>query len=279
MKYLVTGSNGFIGKNLVSFLKNQGHKVITLEKNIFDSQEWNYRLQNLFMNFRLNGVFHVGACADTMSTNTNEMMIMNYEFTKILCDLCLDYKIKLVYSSSMANDGVIGTPSNLYGWSKYAAENYLTANRKGVSLRYCNVYGPGEEHKGKMASVAFQAFKKFYLDSEIKSFPLFPGKPTRDFVHIDDVISANVHAMNMVQEGTVWEVGSGSSIPFEEILEIFDIPYHHLQPDVIPAGYQFSTRTNNKKWMPDWKPKYEIKTGFELYKKDLTEKYLDNQDK
>ena len=107
------------------------------------------------------------------------MMLLNYEVTKYITDLCYEHMIPLVYSSSAANYGTNEQyPSNLYGWSKYAGEGYVVS-RGGVALRYFNVYGPGEEDKGRMASVAYQMYKRYQNGDEIK---LFPKKPLRDFV-------------------------------------------------------------------------------------------------
>lgn len=273
MKYLVTGTGGFIAGNMKERLVELGHNVIPLDKEIFSNDSWKTKLETLFKDFKFDGVFHIGACSDTLSNDANKMMLLNYEFTKSLCDLCSHHKIKIVYSSSVANYGITGIPSNLYGWSKYAAENYLMASRKGVNLRYCNVFGPGEERKGKMASIGFQAFQQFHVNKTLDSFPLFPGRPLRDFIYVDDVVSANLYAMNMVQEGTVWDVGTGGNCSFEEILDIFEIPYHHRPPEDVPVGYQFVTKTDKKKWMPGWKPTYEIREAFSKYKEILFEKY------
>ena len=113
------------------------------------------------------------------------------KFSKVLVDHAYNLNKKIIYSSSAANEGSgNGIPNNIYGWSKLLAENYGIA--KGgdfIALRYFNVYGPGEEHKGKMASMAYQAYKK----GEVY---LFPGGPTRDFIYIEDVVKANITAVN-----------------------------------------------------------------------------------
>jgi len=152
-KVLVTGARGFIGKNLVKELEFE-YEVLTFEEIDLDG-DWKLRLKSLF-DKGLYGVFHVGACSNTLEQDVNYMMLLNYEVTRYLADLCRDNDVKLIYSSSAANYGINGEyPSNLYGWSKYTGEGYVISNG-GVALRYFNVYGPGEEDKGKMASVAYQ---------------------------------------------------------------------------------------------------------------------------
>jgi nucleoside-diphosphate-sugar epimerase len=162
-------------------------------------------------------------------------------------------------------------PSNLYGWSKYTAEQYVISNG-GVALRYFNVYGPGEEHKGKMASMAYQMFKA----GEAK---LFPGEPKRDFIYVDDVILANLHAL--VHYGTFsgkkYDVGLGTAHSFEYIANELGVPYSYYETSAIPNGYQFYTCSNPRYWMPGWSPQYSLKTALRLCK-TYWQKLQANQD-
>ncbi len=270
--YLVTGTDGFIGKSVKISLLSKGNDAICIDKDfITKNTSWKESLEELFLNNNLDGVFHIGACADTLSKDVNEMMVLNYYFTKELADLCLDHKVKMVFSSSAACYGNGGKPENLYAWSKLCAENYLVSIKKAVSLRYFNVFGPGEENKGRMSSVAYQAFTKIILTKEQTEMTLFPGNPKRDFVHVDDVVDSNIYAMENIVEGTVWDVGSGTPISFEMVMDIFGIPYQYSPEKSIPAGYQFYTCSH--KWMPGWNPKAEIKSRFRSYKDYLLEFY------
>ena len=100
---------------------------------------------------------------------------------------------------------------------------------------------------------------------------LFPQKPTRDFVYIEDVVNANLHALNNYEKccGKYFEVGSGESKSFEEILEFMKINYIYADIKKIPIGYQFYTISNKSKWMPDWKPKFKLENGLSEYIKYL----------
>jgi ADP-L-glycero-D-manno-heptose 6-epimerase len=151
----------------------------------------------------------------------------------------------------------------LYGWSKYAAEDYVRLNG-GIGLRYFNVYGPGEENKGRMSSVAYQMYMKKLNNEEVY---LFPKKPTRDFVYVKDIISANIYAFeNYESLSSKWyEVGSGESRPFEDVLKIMKLDFVYLDESVIPQGYQFYTCSNSKKWLKGWKPKYNLELGLKDY--------------
>jgi len=174
-------------------------------------------------------VFHVGACSDTLNTDGKQ-------------------------------------PSNLYGWTKLLGEDYVVS-KGGIALRYFNVYGPGEDHKEKMASIIYQNWNK----NKVK---LFPGNPKRDFVYVDDVISANLYALEHYEylKGTWYEVGSGESNKFETIFDLLNTPYNYLDESQIPKGYQFHTSSNPENWMPGWKPKYTLEDGIKEYKKYLNEK-------
>ena len=267
-KILVTGALGFIGSNLSKALHRDGFDVIGLDDEILTGENWEENLSNLVVSANPMAIFHVGACADTLENSANFMMIRNYEATKILVQAAKLIDSKFIYSSSAANYGVNGRyPSNLYGWSKYVAEDYVTLN-KGVSLRYFNVYGPGEERKGKMSSFLYQAHK---LNEDEKTVELFPGNPSRDFVHIEDVVSANIYALEKFQEfeGGVYEVSTGESHTFEEVLEIAGIEYKYADADSIPDGYQFYTKGSKDRHLSGWSPSVDLFAGVSSYVKHL----------
>ena len=266
-KVLITGAKGFIGKNLVKELESK-YEVLTFEETDLDG-DWKLMLKSLF-DKGLYGVFHVGACSNTLEQDVNYMMLLNYEVTQYLTDLCAEYTIKLIYSSSAANYGINGEyPSNLYGWSKYAGEGYAVSNG-GIALRYFNVYGPGEENKGKMSSVAYQMYKRNQNKEEIK---LFPKGPLRDFVYVKDIVAANIYALENFYKLLLWndiyEVGSGEARGFEDKMKIMEIPFTYHSEDMIPKGYQFYTCSDKNKWMKDWSPKYDLETGLTDYIKYL----------
>ena len=260
---IVTGSNGFIGKNLIEEIKND-FEILEINEDIFINEDWTNILLSKINKFSPDVIFHIGACSDTLEQDVNYMMTRNYESTRIMSDYCYVYNCKMIYSSSAANYGTNNLyPSNLYGWSKYVAEKHVIQNG-GVALRYFNVYGPHEDHKGKMSSVAYQMVTKQKEGQEIKLFPL---KPTRDFVYVKDVISANLHAFKKYVEcsSNYYEVGSGESRTFEDVLKILDIDYTYHEENKIPIGYQFFTKSNKEKWMKGWEPKFNLELGLKDY--------------
>ena len=257
-KIVITGHKGFVGKNLFT----QFTSVIGID------EKYDMKYINNFLDIHNPDiVFHIGACSDTLATDIGFVMERNYLSTKWITDWCITNNKKIIYASSAAVYGFDGKkPSNLYGWSKLMGEDYVVA-KGGIALRYFNVYGPGEEHKGKMASMIYQNIKK----DKVK---LFPNKPIRDFVFIDDVVSANMYALLNYDKlkGRWYEVGSGDSSTFEMIFDLLGIEYEYLDKSEIPNGYQMNTLSLTKNWMPGWKPKVNLEMGIKRYKKYLDEK-------
>jgi len=269
---LLTGYKGFIGKRLHKALLERNYKVIGFEKDctIYDIKEVFRFLSSSEISETT--IVHQGAITDTLFADNSEMMRNNYMFSKELFDLALEVGVNVVYASSAAvyGDGENKHPINVYGWSKYASELYgirefsstLTyPTTRFVALRYFNVFGPGEEHKGRMSSIAYQSMVRGDMD-------LFPKKPQRDFVYIDDIVSANIHAIENSNVRTgYYEVGSGESHTFEYVCECLDIPFSITEEERIPKGYQFKTQSNAEKWMPEWVPKCNLKESLQSYKK------------
>ena len=265
---LVTGSSGFIGRNLFNMLSSTSSNVEILEDDYLNTTSWGSILINHLDTINPSTVFHVGACSNTLEQNVQYMMIRNYESTKIISKWCKSNNCQMIFSSSAAIYGDSGEyPSNLYGWRKYVSEDYVIQNG-GLALRYFNVYGPGEQDKGNMSSFVYQSFIKHKSNERIL---LFPGNPKRDFIYIDDVISANIHAMQNYQKlaGNFFEVSTGEAFTFEDLLSIFGLSFEYTELSEIPSGYQFNTCGDKSKWMPGWKPKFSLYDGLTKYKSFL----------
>ena len=256
-RVILTGWNGFVGRNIKMKLE-EDFELILIENDFIERPDWEKELE--YSVECTDVILHIGAISDTTLQDSTEMLRYNYVFSKELFDLAQKYEKKVIYSSSAAcyGDGG-GMPMNIYGWSKLMAEQYGMAKCDDfVALRYFNVYGPGENHKGKMSSVALQSW-----NGEINK--LFPKKPKRDFVYIDDVVSANIFAMiNNISKG-IFDVGSGEQSTFEQILEILDKKVDYHEKSFIPKSYQSSTLANRNKFLPEWSPKYSLEQGLKKY--------------
>jgi len=240
-KYILTGFKGFVGKNLQNFLTDP----ITIEKD-------DNLLEKNFDN--CDGIFHIGACADLRNPDINEMFYYNYYRSLEIFELAKKYKKKVVFASSSAIYGNGDLPLNSYAWSKYCAEaaGIEILKTQFTSLRFFNIFGPGEEQKGAMTSIPFNIYKS-------QNFGIFPTEinnntsPKRDFIYVDDVISACLHAMKNFNPG-IYDVGSCEAVGYDEICQLFDREHHYLEFDSKPIGYQNFTCANSDKLLPGWKP-------------------------
>lgn len=262
MRIILTGNEGFIGKNLEKELLQFDYEVVGFERGSTITEIKNQMTRDSI-------VVHQGAITDTLYEDNIEMMNNNYEFSCRLFDAAFDKGLKVVYASSAASYGIEDCPANIYGWSKYCAEQYGIALFAGtnnfIALRYFNVYGPGEQHKGRMASIAHQAMKK-------GSMNLFVGNPRRDFVYVKDVVNANMYAINCEGIPTgYYDVGSGVASSFEEVCNHLEIPFEYADESKIPAGYQFFTCSSSDKWMPGWKPECDLESALKEYRTAFNE--------
>ena len=262
-KICVTGNEGFIGSAVSKELEKRGYEVIGLEKWIYQRPRWQDRLHEYLVDKQPDAVFHIGACSDTQNTNVSEMMVLNAESTFIIADWCQFKKIPLIYSSSASVYGNNNSPETLYAWSKYLGEQFVI-KCNGLALRYYNVYGMDESHKGNMASVIYQSFLKNRRGEKITLFPLMP---MRDFVYINDVVSANLYALENYDSlrGGWYDVGTSNASTFEDLMAIMDLKYIYLPENNIPNFYQNFTQADERKFMKGWKPEYDLKRGVTEY--------------
>lgn len=248
---VVTGGCGFIGSNLVRGLNRRGINDIMVvddmsssEKfdNIVDLDIADYRDYRAFLKdlkrsrfVHFAAVFHMGACSDTMETDGRYMMRINYEYSRTLMTYCVRNKIPYIYASSASVYGGssnFGEESenenalNIYAYSKLLFDRHVRnqASRfdsQVAGLRYFNVYGPREQHKGRMASVAFHFYNQMKEHGYVQLFRgsggYGDGEQLRDFIWVEDVVDVNLFFMDHNELSGVYNVGTGTARSFNDM--------------------------------------------------------------
>jgi len=250
--YVITGHKGFIGSALQDSVPSPCYGI---GSNIFQGN-WKSNVIKSLEEQEPEAIFHVGGVANTSTKDINYVMERNYEFTKVISEWAFYNNVKFVFSSTASCYGNLGYPVNLYGWSKSAAE-FFVQSFGGISLRYFNVYGPGEERKKYNHSFIHNVINQ---KNDIK---IFPGSPKRDFIYIDDIVSANIYALQNYDKfsGNCYDVGFGQAITYEKILNLVGKPFSYLSKNSIPENYQYYTCADQSKFMIGWEPKVKIEEG------------------
>ena len=249
---VVTGGAGFVGSNLIQALNHSGREKILLVDDLTDARKipnladltvCDYADKDEFLSDierrglpeSVNGVFHQGACSDTMATDGRDVMSTNYVYSKKLFLACARAGVPFIYASSASVYGREGPfresgegeqPLNAYAYSKFLFDRYVSSERAHISnqvvgLRYFNVYGPREDHKSRMASVAWHIVAQYHEGGAVRLFDgsggYGPGEQRRDFVHVQDVAQVNLFFLDNPSISGIFNVGTGISRSFNEV--------------------------------------------------------------
>lgn len=251
MRVVVTGAAGMIGSNIVHGLNALGIDDVIAVDNLTNGAKYRNLLgarisdyfdkADFYARFsrgefgQVEAVLHEGACSDTMQHDGRYMLDTNYRCSKDLLDACQRQGTRLLYASSAATYGGSASfreepqfeqPLNVYGYSKLLFDNVVRrmlpqAGTQVVGFRYFNVYGPREQHKGRMASVAFHHFHQFREHGKVKLFGEYggygAGMQSRDFVFVDDVVAVNLWFLQNPGQSGIFNLGSGRAQPFNDV--------------------------------------------------------------
>lgn len=247
-KIIVTGAAGFIGRNIVAALNDRGESNLVLVDELGTDEKWknlvglqyNDYLEKDDFRARLKtgqfdgarAILHLGACSATTERDASYLADNNYGYTRDLCEWCLTHAARFVYASSAATygDGALGysdedavtptlRPLNMYGYSKHMFD--LWALRNGLfgmiaGLKYFNVYGPYEDHKGDMRSVVCKAYEQIRDTGEVRLFKSYKpeysdGEQVRDFVYVKDAVAVTLYFMDHPEISGLFNCGTGKA--------------------------------------------------------------------
>jgi ADP-L-glycero-D-manno-heptose 6-epimerase len=249
MKILITGYLGFIGSHAYKHFSKENDVVGIDQHDPFPRDKFDL-------------VIHLGANSSTTEKNIESIMRTNYDYSMTLLQRCQRTQTPLIYASSASvygktttfSEGVSCRPDSPYAWTKYLFDRHVLGeywDKAPVQgLRFFNVYGPGEEHKGAQASV----FSKFPKEAkEQGTIKLFENsdKIYRDFIHVNDVVSV-IDKFVSVKKSGIWNVGTGSAESFQAVGEAFSKKYNVpiteiAMPSNMESQYQYFTESNNTK--------------------------------
>jgi ADP-L-glycero-D-manno-heptose 6-epimerase len=285
-KVIVTGGAGFIGSAFIWKLNREGVEDILIVDNLKDSSKWrnlvgvhysDYLHKDIFIDKVLSGsllfepdaIVHMGACSSTTETDADYLMENNYRFSRILAQWAVSRKIRFIYASSAATYGngekgffdkinlMTLRPINRYGYSKHFFDLY--AERSGLlkniaGIKFFNVFGPNEYHKGDMTSVVFKAFNQILETGTVKLFKscrdeFADGEQKRDFIYIKDCIDVMWWLLNNSEINGLFNLGTGVARSWNELVRslftAMDLPVnieYINMPENLRNSYQYFTQ-------------------------------------
>ncbi|HEY8667018.1 MAG TPA: NAD-dependent epimerase/dehydratase family protein [Tepidisphaeraceae bacterium] len=301
MRILVSGGAGFIGSNLARGLDRQGHEVVAADSFLsahfsnlveFGGDMLTLRdhedVESMIAQGSFDAIFHqasitgvVGASGENFS-DQRLMMRNNVEMFRRILDWAAMTKARVVWASSCSvygrgpvpmKESQPPDPLNIYAFSKLTMERMALRYAAKlahpiIGLRYTNAYGPGEDHKGKLASMVHQLAKQMREGKRPRIFR--PGEQKRDFVYVDDVVQANLKALQARESG-VFNVGCGRAFTFNQVVaELNRVLRTNLEPDYFDNPYSFTQDwteadlTKARKAL-GYEPQFDLRKGIEAY--------------
>lgn len=287
---IVTGGAGFIGSALIWRLNQLGvEDIIVVDEfdenekwknlvqlkyaDVFDKEDFGHMISADFLkNFEIDTIFHLGACSSTTEKNFDYLMRNNFEYTKFLSEKAVENNIRFIYASSAATygDGSQGyeddesklqtlRPLNAYGYSKHLFDLWARRSRildRIVGLKYFNVYGPNEYHKGEMRSIVNKCCEQVKISGKAKLFKsensgYKDGEQKRDFLYVKDAVDMTLFFRDNKIVSGIYNIGTGEANTFNELIKpVFsslgvneEIEYIDM-PDILKSKYQYYTKAD-----------------------------------
>ncbi len=250
---IVTGGAGFIGSNLVHGLNRLGHDDVVVVDDLSDGRKFSNIVTAQIHDYldveefrgwfsadrdpfdNVERVYHLGACSTTTEWNGRKMLDVNYAYSRDLIRYCVKRNTPIVYASSAAiyggsadfSENVANEkPLNVYGYSKQLLDSFVrrylgSVESQIVGLRYFNVYGPREQHKGTMASVAYHLNRQMIESGVLKLFEgshgFAAGEQRRDFVYVEDAVNTTLWFCEHKSSSGIFNCGTGRAETFNEV--------------------------------------------------------------
>jgi ADP-L-glycero-D-manno-heptose 6-epimerase len=315
---LITGATGFIGSALAWALNERGHTDLILADRLGSGDKWKNLIGLKYHQFvdrgelfdeldtsewagEIKAVLHIGACADTTMRDADFLQTWNVEYSRLLCEWSLARGVRFVYASSAAvyGAGELGFsdddaltprlhPLNPYGFSKWQFDMMVLERgwqNQVAGLRFFNVFGPNEYHKGRMASVVCHAYPQARDQKKVRLFESHrpeckQGEQERDFIHIEEVIDGTLFALENPQVNGIFNLGTGRTHTFNQlathVCEAMNIPAnieYFPMPEDLRDRYQYFTKADMSKLQATGFPAFPDR--FDHYVKDYVANYLD----
>ncbi len=316
-QWVITGGAWFKGSALLWKLNEEGISDLLVVDRLETSEKWKNLRRRRFSDYleaddflarvvsgrlpKIEGIVHLGACSSTTETDAAFLIRNNYEYTKTLAEWALAKKKRFIYASSAATygDGKLGystdaattqklSPLNMYGYSKQLFDLWALqrgVQKKMVGIKFFNVYGPNEYHKGDMRSLVVKAFDQVKKEGKIRLFKSYKpefrdGEQQRDFLYVKDAVNVVYEFMKDRKYGGLYNLGFGkarswnqlSGAVFTAMNKPSKIEYIEM-PSFIRPNYQYHTQADMS-----WRKRGPLFRGLEEGVKDYVQNYLSKED-